>query len=301
MARRATRFELSSSVVGPLRRLAAGQRAQRRTSASADSAYEAMMQAYVRTARELREEREASRAQEALNVAVIESPHDAFVSFDAEGTITGWNARAEELFGWPAPIAIGRPLARTIIPPAMREHHQRGLQRFLATGEDHILNRRLELTALHRDGSELPVDMTITPLRVGDTYRFNAFISDATAARRAVRHREVQHGVVLALAQASSVDCALAGALEAVGRGLDWELAAFWSADRAGELLRCEQAWHADAHGLVEFAAATRSVEVAAGDGLPGRAWGEGARSGSTTCSANARCAGGFRPRVLGC
>jgi hypothetical protein len=50
--------------------------------------------------------------------------------------------------------------------------------------------------------------MTITPLRIGDTYRFNAFISDATAARRAVRHREAQHGVVLALAQASSVDCA---------------------------------------------------------------------------------------------
>jgi PAS domain-containing protein len=125
----------------PLRRLAAGQRAQRRTSASADGAYEAMMQAYVRTARELREEREASRRQEALNVAVIESPHDASVSIDAEGTITAWNARAEELFGWPAPIAIGRPLARTIIPPATRAR-QRGLERLLTTGEDQILNRR---------------------------------------------------------------------------------------------------------------------------------------------------------------
>jgi hypothetical protein len=61
VARRATRFELSSSVVGPLQRLAAGQRAERRTSATADNAYEAMMQAYVRTARELREARETSR------------------------------------------------------------------------------------------------------------------------------------------------------------------------------------------------------------------------------------------------
>jgi PAS domain S-box-containing protein len=275
MARPATRFELSSSVVGSLRRLASGQRAQRRTSGSADGAYDAMVRAYVRTARELHAEREANRTQEALNVAVIESAHDAFVSIAVDGRIIAWNTRAEELFGWPAPIAVGRPFARTIIPPAMRAEHEHALERFVATGEDQVLNRRLELTALHRDGSEIPVDMTITPLRVGDTYRFNAFISDATAARRAIRHREAQHGVVLALAQASGVDYALAGALAAIGRELDWELAAFWSADRAGDVLRCRQVWHAGGDGLAEFAAASADFELAAGDGLPGRAWGE--------------------------
>jgi PAS domain S-box-containing protein len=275
MAHDATRFELSSSVIGPLRRLATGQRAQRRTSASVGNAYDEMMQAYIRTARELREEREASRTKEALNVAVIESAHDAFVSIDVDDTIIAWNARAEELFGWPAPIAIGRSLARTIIPPAARALHQRGIERFLATGEDRVFNRRLERTALHRDGSEIPVDITITPLRVGDTYRFNAFISDATASRRAIRHREAQHGVVLALAQAASVDHALAGALEAIGSELGWELAAFWSAGRGGRVLHCEQVWHAGGGGLAHFADASRGLELASGEGLPGRSWGE--------------------------
>jgi PAS domain S-box-containing protein len=275
MARPATRFELSSSVVGSLRRLAAGQRAQRRTTAPAGSGYEEMMQSYVRTARELREEREASRTYEALNVAVIESAHDAFASFDAEGTIIAWNARAEELFGWPAPVAIGRKLSRTIIPPARRALHERALERFIATGQGALLNRRLELTALHRDGSEIPVEMTITPLRIGDAYRFNACITDTTDALRAIRHREAQHGVVLALAQASSVDCALSGALEAIGSELGWELAAFWSADRVRGVLRCDQAWHADGAGLAHFAAASRGLELTSGEGLPGRAWGE--------------------------
>jgi PAS domain S-box-containing protein len=276
MARPATRFELSSSVVGSLRRLAAGQRAQRRTTASAGSGYQEMMQAYVRTARELRQEREKRETYEALNVAVIESAHDAFAAFDAEGTIIAWNARAEELFGWPAPVVIGRKLARTIIPPGMRAVHERALQRFVDTGEGELVNRRLELAALHRDGSEIPVEMTITPLRLGETYRFNACISDKTAARRATRHREAQHGVALALAQASSIQHALAGALAAIGRELDWELAAFWSAGRAGDVLRCEQVWHAGGHGLAEFAAASRSLELVGGDGLPGRAWAEG-------------------------
>jgi PAS domain S-box-containing protein len=276
MARPATRFELSSSVVGSLRRLAAGQRAQRRTTALEGSGYQEMMQSYVRTARELREEREAQRTYEALNVAVIESAHDAFASFDADGTIVAWNARAEALFGWPAAVAIGRKLSRTIIPPARRALHERALEQFIATGEGALLNRRLELTALHRDGSEIPVEMTITPLRLGDTYRFNACITDTTDALRAIRHREAQHGVVLALAQASSVEHALAGALEAIGRELDWELAAFWSADRAGGVLRCEQVWHAGGHGLAEFAVASRNLELAGGDGLPGRVRAEG-------------------------
>ncbi|HUR84742.1 MAG TPA: ATP-binding protein [Solirubrobacteraceae bacterium] len=204
---------------------------------------------------------------------IIESSHDAFVSIDAKGTIIAWNRTAEELFGWPAAVAIGRPLARTIIPPALRAHHQRGLERFVQTGEPHVLKRRLEMMALHRDGSEIPVDMTITPLRAGEEIRFNAFISDATAARRAERHRDAQHGVVLALAQASDVPSALAGALDAIGAGLDWDVAAFWSADRSGSVMRCDQVWHADGDALAQFAAATRELEVAPGFGLPGRVW----------------------------
>jgi hypothetical protein len=65
---------------------------------------------------------------------------------------------------------------------------------------------------------------------------------------------------------------ALAGALEAIGRELDWQLAAFWSADRARDVLRCEQVWHAHGHGLEDFAAASRGLELAGGVGIPGRA-----------------------------
>ncbi len=207
---------------------------------------------------------------------IIESSHDAFVAIDAAGEIIAWNARAEELFGWPSAIAIGRPLARTIIPARLRAHHERGLERFLQTGEEHVLNRRLEMTAVHRDGSEIPVDMTITPLRVGDALRFNAFISDATAARRAERHRDAQHGVVLALAQAADVASALAGALAAIGTGLHWDVAAFWSADRGGGVMRCDQVWHAEGRAFEAFATATRELELAPGSGVPGRVWQSG-------------------------
>ena len=239
--------------------------------------YAQLVDAYVRAARELREEREQAANQSALNAAVLATSHDAFISIDADGRITAWNARAEEMFGWPAAIAQGRSLARTIIPPSLRAAHNSGIKRFLDTGDGRVFNRRLELTALHRDGTEFPVDMTITPLRLGGTYSFNAFITDATAARRAARHREAQHGVVLSLAEAATVERALAGALEALGRAWTGRSRAFWSADRDGSMLRCEGVWHSDAPGLEAFAEATRALVLGPGDGVPGRAWAQGA------------------------
>ena len=235
-----------------------------------------VVEAYLRTARELREEREHAREQAALNHAVLATSHDAYVAIDADGRITAWNARAEEMFGWPAAVAVGRALARTIIPPAQRATHTNGIKRFLETGDGRVFNTRLELTALHRDGTEFPVDMTITPLQLGSTYSFNAFITDATARRRAARHREAQHGVVLSLAEAATVDTALAGALEALASGLEWDVASFWSVDREGRALRCEGVWHAGGAGLEAFADATRALVLGPGEGLPGRAWEQG-------------------------
>jgi len=259
--------------------LAAGERAPARAPVPAPEwageigDYEQIVNSYVRVARELREE---AQNQAALNEAVLATSHDAFISIDAEGRIIAWNARAEELFGWPAAVAQGRSLARTIIPPALRAAHSAGLERFLLTGDGRVFNKRLEMTALHRDGTEFPVDMTITPLRLGDTYSFNAFIADATARRRAARQREAQHGVVLSLAEAATVGCALAGALKALGSGLEWELASFWSADRNGQTLHCEGVWHAGAPGMERFAEATRMLTLGPGEGLPGRAWAQG-------------------------
>jgi PAS domain S-box-containing protein len=239
--------------------------------------YADLVDAYVKAAHELRQEREQAANHAALNEAVLATSHDAFISIDADGRITAWNARAEAMFGWPAVIAQGRSLARTIIPPALRAAHNEGLKRFLETGDGRVFNKRLELTALHRDGTEFPVDMTITPLRLGATYSFNAFITDATAARRAARHREAQHDVVLSLAEAATVERALAGALEALARDLDWDVATFWSADRDGRTLRCEGVWHTGGPGLDAFAKATRELVLGPGDGIPGRAWAQGA------------------------
>ena len=128
---------------------------------------------------------EKLQASEERTRLVIDTAHDAFIAIDADGLITDWNRQAEATFGWSREEVIGRPLTETIIPSQYREAHQRGLEHFLSTGEGPFLNKRIEITALHRSGFEFHVELTISPLRLGGTYVFNAFVHDITQRKRA--------------------------------------------------------------------------------------------------------------------
>jgi PAS domain S-box-containing protein len=123
-------------------------------------------------------------ASEARTRSVVDTALDAVVSMDAAGQITGWNARAEALFGWSASEVVGRSLAETIIPVNLREAHRRGLERYLATGEGPALNRRLEVTALRRDGQEFPVELSFAPLLIDGAQHFSGFLRDITDRKR---------------------------------------------------------------------------------------------------------------------
>jgi two-component system, sensor histidine kinase and response regulator len=116
---------------------------------------------------------------------ILDNAHDSFVAMSADGLITEWNRQAEIAFGWPRAEAVGRVLSETIIPPRFRDDHRRGLARFLATGEGRLLNRVVEVSALRRDGSEFPIEISIAPVRVGEQYLFAAFIRDVTERKRA--------------------------------------------------------------------------------------------------------------------
>jgi two-component system, sensor histidine kinase and response regulator len=124
---------------------------------------------------------------------ILETAHDAFISIDESGVITDWNPQAEATFGWSRDEVVGRTLAETIVPPALREAHSRGLDRFMKTGVPRVLGRLIELTAIHRDGHEFPVELTISPLRTDSGYMFNAFLRDITERTRTQEQLALAH------------------------------------------------------------------------------------------------------------
>ncbi|TAJ30972.1 MAG: PAS domain S-box protein [Nitrospirae bacterium] len=140
---------------------------------------------FTRDITERRRAEEALRMSQARMQAILENALDAVIGIDEDGRITDWNPRAETIFGWASGEAIGRDLAETIIPLQYREAHRHGLRHFLVTGEGPFLNRRIELTALRRDGNEFPVEISILPLKLGKQYWFSAFVADITERKRA--------------------------------------------------------------------------------------------------------------------
>ena len=111
---------------------------------------------------------------------VVDTSMDAVVGIDAESIITLWNHQDEIVFGWSAAEALGQHMHQLIIPHGQREQHLQGVQRFMASGIGPTINRRVEMQALRRDGSEFPAELTIAAIMWQGTYTFCAFIRDIT-------------------------------------------------------------------------------------------------------------------------
>jgi PAS domain S-box-containing protein len=129
------------------------------------------------------ERTEQLRESEERAGLIIDAALDAVISIDQFGMIAGWNPQAENIFGWTQEEVMGRSVDETIMPERYRQAHRAGLARYVTTGKAHVLNKRIELTALRRNGEEFPVELSITPIRERDALSFSAFIRDLTDSK----------------------------------------------------------------------------------------------------------------------
>ena len=135
--------------------------------------------------RSVRYAQELARSSAAQLKAIFDSSLDSLVIIDADGIIIGWNPEAEKVFGWSGAEVTGRVLSDTIVPSRYRDAHRAGLARFLATGEGPVLSRRFETIAVCRNGMEFPVELTVTPVRMGTTWLFSGVVRDLRERRQA--------------------------------------------------------------------------------------------------------------------
>ena len=116
---------------------------------------------------------------------IVDTALDAVIAINRQGAITEWNPQAEAMFGWQRAEALGRELAELVIPEPYREPHRRGMRRLLETGVANVLDKRIELSAIRRDGSEFPIELSITRIQyAGDEY-FSGFVRDISERKAA--------------------------------------------------------------------------------------------------------------------
>ena len=134
---------------------------------------------------DLRQKKEIILAQHTQLEAFSESSIDALVQMDFDGYITGWNKQAEKIFGWSADEILEQKIEQSIIPVRYRAAHLKGMKRFLETGETSVMNTLIEIHALHRNGHEFPVELSLSVIDSPDLQEFNAYIRDISERKHA--------------------------------------------------------------------------------------------------------------------
>ncbi|HEV3498517.1 MAG TPA: EAL domain-containing protein, partial [Actinomycetes bacterium] len=125
--------------------------------------------------------RAAAATEEALRMAEV--AQDAYIALDHQGLIVEWNPEAEAVFGWARKDALGRPLGDVAVPDRLRHEYEQHLARLLAGDQGQLAVRR-EVTALHRSGAELPVQVTVWANSGNGSRRICAFVRDLSERKR---------------------------------------------------------------------------------------------------------------------
>lgn len=115
----------------------------------------------------------------------IDSVMDAIVATDDAQNILMFNPAAERMFGLSAHEAIGSPLER-LIPAHLRNRHQQHITEFIGSGtHSRPMAPQIEITGLRTDGSQFPIDSTISQMQIDGKMQFTAVLRDVTERRRA--------------------------------------------------------------------------------------------------------------------
>lgn len=131
----------------------------------------------------------------------MNSALNAIITINTKGIITFWNNQAEVIFGWKREEVLGQSLADIIIPNIHKDGHKLGMKKYMETGEGPVLNKQIELPALHKNGNEFPVEISIIPIQQNNETIFCSFIQDISerkAAENNLKYQEEKYRNIIA-------------------------------------------------------------------------------------------------------
>ena len=145
---------------------------------------QALAAALNRVSLELRSQHQALADSERRKGAILEASLDCFITIDDQGRIVDFNPAAERSFGYRAEEARGQVMSALIVPPALRDAHERGMRHYLQTGEGPVLRKRIEISALRRSGEIFPIELTIVPFETDERKYFAGYVRDISERKR---------------------------------------------------------------------------------------------------------------------
>jgi two-component system, LuxR family, sensor kinase FixL len=135
--------------------------------------------------------KQALRTREKKLDAIVDSAVDGIVTIDESGQVTTFNAAAEKIFDYSEEEMLGRNISVLMSPPH-RDRHNDYINRYLETGESAIIGIGRELEGRRKDGSVLPLQLSVTEFTIGRTRYFTGIIRDLTDQKRNEREQRAR-------------------------------------------------------------------------------------------------------------
>lgn len=129
---------------------------------------------------------------EESNRLIMNAALNAIINIDNEGKIMFWNKQAETIFGWRKEEVLGKTLSETIVPSQHVKGHNEGMKRYMKTEQGNVINKQIELTGIHKNGNEFPIEISITPIKQDDKIFFCSFIQDISKRKKAENNLKFQ-------------------------------------------------------------------------------------------------------------
>ena len=165
----------------------------------------------------------ALRKSEGHLAMVIDSAMDAIIILDRDHRVLSFNGAAETMFGYAAAEAVGQPLDR-FIPERFRAVHREHIKRYGETGRtDRIMGRLGAVCGLRADGTEFPVEVSLSKAAIGDHTFYTAILRDITERQRTEGLLRQTNETLSALIDASPLAIAM---LDMEGKAQVWNPAA---------------------------------------------------------------------------
>ncbi|MEE9584271.1 MAG: HD domain-containing phosphohydrolase [Candidatus Brocadiales bacterium] len=154
--------------------------------------------------RELEKEHEALKESEKKFRCISSTAQEAIIMADDEGRVLYWNEAAETMFGYTKDEAFVRKLHELIIPPRFHKDHLKGMKTFQESGNGNLIGKKaIELTALRKDGTEFPVEISLSGTRLENRWVAVGMIRDISERKQAMEKlRKALGGTIRALAAA---------------------------------------------------------------------------------------------------
>jgi PAS domain S-box-containing protein len=201
---------------------------------------------------------------------VAQNAGEGVVIVDADSRLVFVNPALAAIFGYEPGDLIGQSLT-ILMPEEFRNAHARGMAEYLRTGSRHLNWTSIELPGLHRNGRQVPLEISFAEARQGTEVFFAGFLRDLSEWHWTHARLEAHYAVSEILSTTDEETRALERILDAVGGRLGFAAGNLW-------LVRDDQLqWHSTWHSLLtttdEFESASRQRQLGGGEGLPGRAW----------------------------